>query len=842
MMHSTASAALAIAVLASSLPAQPADPLAPFFGFEESRIIKVDEDCGPVAVADFNGDGRPDIAIVNNRKSRIEIYYLRATPRPPEELDRTYKVNEIKPNPWYDRELISVAHRVTAILPYDVDGDGKLDIIYAGADPAELVVMRQLTPSKFETMSHTRVKDLAARGDGLAIGDVMGGPEPELLAIAGGKINVFSIDKSGRLGEPTVLGSGDPIRSVYVADFNGDGQMDVMGVVPENAAPLRLWLQSQDPRYKVKSGLLATELRFEMPQLREAIPLRFPGRKAASVAVIERASQRLVFSDLASEPITTSSEGITEREVQAAVSGFSDTGSKNRSVVVTDLNGDGLPDLLTTDQKANTLVVYTQRKDLGLGAPEPFSAFKTPKQIEVGKWFAAQDKREGAGDAPQVFVLSEEEKAVGVSSIGAEGRLDFPRPIPFKTAGATPTLMAFVPLKDNPALAVIMKDKRDYTLELHTREGPEGAAPAKGGSPEWRAKIATISLKDVKRDPAAILPYDFDRDGTPDLLILTPGEPMMMVRCTLQDGVLTPEKVLTKESIPQFGLVQAAGPDNTALLDVDGDGKDELLIADANFVRACAYDTKNGWRVVDQVNIPDATTQLVGLALLGGDKASGSEAAATRIVAADKANGRLLILARNEAKRWVLRERVRLLGFTVGPIRAGSFGGDGRPSILCLSDDAFAVVHLGGQRPALEQFAAWRVDAENRLEHDMAAGDLNSDGYQDLVVLDAKEQMCQILTFSASRKVYPATEFKVFESRLFTRGESREMEPSEAIVTDCTGDKKDDLLLVVHDRVIIYPQMTGAGGTAAAPAKADEPAPAPKKESSAPGDTFKPAK
>jgi hypothetical protein len=34
------------------------------------------------------------------------------------------------------------------------------------------------------------------------------------------------------------------------------------------------------------------------------------------------------------------------------------------------------------------------------------------------------------------------------------------------------------------------------------------------------------------------------------------------------------------------------------------------------------------------------------------------------------------------------------------------------------------------------------------------------------------------------------------------------MEPSQAIVTDATGDKKDDLLLVVHDRVIIYPQMT----------------------------------
>jgi hypothetical protein len=818
-------AAAALAAFTGPALAQPAESLAPYFGFDEARIIKVDDDCGPAIVADFNGDGRPDIAVVNNRKSRIEIYYLRASQRSPEEMEKTLKTNELRANPWYDREFVSVAHRVTALLPYDVDGDGKLDIVYAGADPAEIVVMRQVTPSKFETLARTRVKDLAARQDGLAIGDVIGGPEPELLAIAGGKINVFPIQKSGRLGDPVLLGSGDQIRSLAVADFDGDGRLDVMGVVPDNAAPVRLWIQSQDPREKQKAGLLATELRFEMPALREAMPLKFPNRKASSIAVIERTSQRLVFSDLASEPITAGGDGVTEREVQAAVTAFSDTGSKNRSIEIADINGDGKLDLLTTDQKANTVVVYTQRPGLGLAAPQAFSAFKTPKQIEVGQW------SDGATSRPQVFVLSEEEKAVGVSNIGEDGRLEFPRPIPFKTAGATPSVMAFVPGKERPSLAVIMKDKRDYVLEIHTRD--PGAKPD-----GWKASIASIALKDVKRDPAAIVPYDFDRDGTMDLLILTPGEPMMMVHTTSQDGVLTPDKVLTKESIPQFGLVQAAGPDNTALLDVDGDGKDELLIADANFVRACAYDPKTGWRVVDQVNIPDPSTQLVGLSLLTTGEGDHKE---TRIVAADKANGRLLVLAQNEAKRWVLRERVRLLGFSVGAIRAGSFGGDGSPSVLCLSDDAFAVVRLGGERPALEQFAAWRVDAENRLQHNMAAGDLNSDGYLDLVVLDAREQMCQILTFSAARKVMPATEFKVFESRLFTRGEAREMEPSQAIIADATGDKKDDLILVVHDRVIIYPQMTG--GPRSAPAaiepvkKSDETT----KPADRPGDSFKPA-
>jgi len=51
-----------------------------------------------------------------------------------------------------------------------------------------------------------------------------------------------------------------------------------------------------------------------------------------------------------------------------------------------------------------------------------------------------------------------------------------------------------------------------------------------------------------------------------------------------------------------------------------------------------------------------------------------------------------------------------------------------------------------------------------------------------------------------------ATGFKIFESRIFSGGEPREFQPSQIIITDLTGDNQNDVLLLSHDRLILYRQ------------------------------------
>lgn len=734
-----------------------------FYGFEDLEILRIDPGAGPMTSTDLEGDGLNDLIVVNNRKNRIELHHQKRDARPSVEDFRPMRTNEI-PEHWRFRRVeVPAINQVRAVLPYDFDQDGLMDLVYAGTDPGAVVFLRQSQPGNWEVANRKFINGLLPSRDSIMIADVLGDDTPELVGVVKGEIVIWPLDGDS-LGQPTTLSGGDTVFAAVMAeDLDGNGTLDITGISPDNTAPVRMWLAEERDGEK----RLGAQLRFEMPPLREGTVIQTPGNDASMLALIEKASKRVVLVELSSEDVELSGD----REAAYEVFTFEDPGNRERKLAIVDLDADGAPDVLATNREANAVSIYRQSPEEGLSAPTLAPAYAELSGLTAGDV-------DGDGQ-PEVYMLSEAEGVVGRSSI-EDGTLAFPRAISL-TDGWEPVAIDLVELDGAQMLAVVTKDGRKYALELI-------------GSSDERRKI---DLGSMSRAPETILGVDADHDGRSDLLLLTPDRDATLLLATDESE----EGFELVESPGQEKLLRSAGPLNTGVLDFDGDDRKELLVADRNFIRALRYDrnepgsTAGGWRVVDQINAPRTDIALVALEVLDDQT----------IAAADQENGHIVLFEQDETGAWKAGDTITLRGFRFDDLRTAKLG-DSKRELLAVGDAGFAVVRLSGSRAKLAEVGSWRPEVIQELPHELGSGDLNSDGLTDIVVLDAGTQTARILALSEARRILPATSFEIFESRIFSGGEPRNFEPREVQVVDLTGDGRDDLVLLAHDRVLLYPQ------------------------------------
>jgi hypothetical protein len=139
-------------------------------------------------------------------------------------------------------------------------------------------------------------------------------------------------------------------------------------------------------------------------------------------------------------------------------------------------------------------------------------------------------------------------------------------------------------------------------------------------------------------------------------------------------------------------------------------------------------------------------------------------------------------------------------------LRSVALGSTNSNSIAFIGVNEIATMALSGKVWEYNVLDGYETPIRDAHLNDVVTGDLNNDGRKDLVFLETARSYLDLVTFEAPHKLVPANRWQVFEERTFRSRRNDSNEPREALVGDVTGDKKNDLIVLVHDRILVYPQ------------------------------------
>lgn len=742
------------------------------YNFTGPEIYPIDDGISLLHSADLNGDGLNDLIVVNNLRTKINLLYNQTgKTNLPVSPERKLEINELPPDARFRIDSIPMDERIGGLAVADLNGDGRPDIVCYG-DAKELEIIYNQGTNGWSDPKRWHIEDGRLDGNSLVVGDLNGNGRPDIVLLSdNGYLYFLSQGSDHTFGEPQKIPySGSP-KAVQIVDVNGDGRKDLLLVDWDSSTPFRFRLQNA-------AGQLGPEIYFKTQPIRSYTADTLEGNSNLFVVTIAQNSDRAEVSEFTRRPADVLAGAF--RHGQFQVLPLRQTSAAQRGMLWADVNGDGRPDLLVAQPESGQISIYLQQPDGSLGPAETYPTLAGVSQIAVSDW-------NGDGK-PEIFLLSQTERAVGVTQFDKNDRLPFPTLMPID---GKPLVMAVGSLKrgEKPALALIVdKDGQRY-LVTRTTDG----------------KTATQKLSErFKDNPVTMAVQDVNQDGLPDLVVLIPYD---KIKVLLQK----PDGGFDEEDVDPPGGPMAQPW--LASVDLDGDGKPELLLPQNNFVRAVVLDKQTEtlaptnqpqwtFRVKDQINGAASDSQIAGATTVAG----GGNGAPS-IFLLDSQYNQLTLCQRDPSGVWKVVRNIPLpvSGFNaLQTVALGGASGSGVQSVGFLGQNAVAWMPLAGDVWDFTTLDGYDTPIKDAYLNDVVAGDLSGSGRKDLVFLETAKNYLDIVSFDSHHKLVPAIRWQVFEAHTF-RGVSNALpEPREALVTDVTGDGKNDLIVLVHDRILVY--------------------------------------
>ncbi|WP_269538091.1 FG-GAP repeat domain-containing protein [Cerasicoccus fimbriatus] len=724
------------------------------------EITKIDWSVRGLAQGDVDQDGRTDIAIINNDRARVEIYYQRE----PGEIDNSSR--SIRRNRWepvledarFELEGVASGIAMFDLELGDVTGDGLVDVVFTSKDEP-LVAVAQLEKGDWaEKREYDGIEALPWNSTLKLIELTEDYPGLELVALTKNRLVVFAFDEKA-----------NPIKLHETFRMESNG-MDLESLPGEGNEPLRFsYRVPGSPRalrvieWDPELGLGA-ELAYGLDATTPSIAWLDTEAAKPQLVLIEPRTGRLRVEQLQADSLEKGGDWPMEYYSSGSEATARDAYASG------DFNGDGALDVVVADSANAQVWLLLGRENGGWKAPQSFPSFQGVESL------AAADI--DADGQHELFVLSQSESIIGLSQWNGE-RLTFPRAI---GVSGEPEKIVWLPERKQLALISGKNGKQLLSFLSQNQDG-------------WMVD-KQFELEGVRRSPDGIMYADLDQNDSKDLLIAVPRDAARYVDMALVDAL--PEDQ-TSEAVFEIDGLREIDLANVGMGDINDDGREEMLIASNGFVRAIYLDADKRRIVMDQFNSRAGNDHLSIPHLRDVDGDGVAE-----MLIFDTREKEFQILNRDEAGIYRYSRSVEYGDFS--PMGVLQSEGDSKDLVL-LGKNALVRSALDSQWESLQNVSSYESDLDSIVYNQIVVGELNNDDEPEFIIIDGQNNVLEIIKYSSPDSWQSALHFSVFEEDLHYGGrKGAPLEPREVMIGDFTNDGRQDIVLLVHDRLLLYPQ------------------------------------
>jgi hypothetical protein len=489
-----------------------------------------------VTAADVNGDGKPDLIVANSIDGTVMV------------LLNTTGPGATTPS-FAAQQTFATGTEPISVTAADVNGDGKPDLIVANYVDGTVSVLLNTTPAPtttFDGYSFSAAQAFAAGSypDSVTAADVNGDGKPDLIVvdnaggIGSGNVSVLlnttapgATVPSFATGQTFATGNGP--NWVTAADLNGDGLPDLI-VANYSDNTVSVLLNTTAPGATTPS--FANQQTFatgSFPFSVTAADVNGDGLPDLIVANQEGGVSVLLNT---TAPGATTPSFATQQTFAA--------GANPSSVAVADVNGDGLPDLIVTNENGKTVSVLLNTTPPGATT----LSFATQQTFATGNIpFSATAVDVNGDGLPDLIVANEGDATVSVLLNTTAPGATVPSFAPQQTfaTGSNPESIAAADVNGDglPDLIVANLGSSTVSVLLNTT-APGAAVPSFATQRTFAAN-----------SPFSVTAADINGDGMPDLIVANAGQAAGTVSV-----LLNALYAVTASGSPATGTIQYSVP------------------------------------------------------------------------------------------------------------------------------------------------------------------------------------------------------------------------------------------------------------------------------------------